>query len=59
MERNRKAVHHEAATLAFYMQGGIGIDDAYVLSTEQRMIMSKVIEKHYEASAGKKDSRLI
>ena len=59
MERNRKALTNEVATLAFYMQGGLDFNDAYLLSGEQRSIMSKVIEKHYEAVNGKTGSRLI
>lgn len=59
MERNRKAIQNEIATLAFYMQGGLSYNDAFMLSAEQRMIMSKIIEKHYEAMSGKANSRLI
>jgi len=59
MERNRRAIQQEMATLAFYMQGGISYNDAFLLSAEQRMVMSKVIEKHYEAMSGKANSRLI
>jgi hypothetical protein len=56
MERNRKAITNEMASLTFYMNGGLNFDDAYLLSTEQRSIMAKVIEKHYEAQSGKPSS---
>lgn len=59
MEQNRRMLHQECATLAFYMQGGININDAYLLSIEQRSIMSSVIEKHHEAMSGKANSKLI
>jgi hypothetical protein len=59
MERNRKAIQQEIATLAFYMQGGLDYNDAFMLSAEQRATMSKIIEKHYEAMSGKANSRLI
>ena len=59
MERNRNAVQQEVATLSFYMQGGLDYNDAFLLSAEQRSIMSKIIEKHYEAMSGKANSKLI
>jgi hypothetical protein len=59
MERNRKAIQQEVATLAFYMQGGLDYNDGFMLSAEQRSIMSKIIEKHYEAASGKANSKLI
>lgn len=59
MERNRKAVEGEMATLTFYMQGGLSYNDAYMLSAEQRKSMAHVIEKHYEKMSGKTDSKLI
>ena len=49
MEKNRTAITTELATLAFYMEGGLTFNDAYALSAEQRSVMSKVIEKHYNA----------
>lgn len=59
MERNRKAIQHEISMLVFYMQGGIDYDQAHLLSADQRRIMSKIIEKHYEAMNGKNNSKLI
>jgi hypothetical protein len=59
MDSNRKSVHTDIATLVYYMKGGVDINDAYNLSIEQRKIMQKIIEKDFEAQAGKKNSRLI
>lgn len=59
MERNRKAITKDLATLVFYMQGGLSFEDSHLLSNEQRSAMSKVIEKHYEAASGKNNSKLI
>jgi len=54
MNNNRKAITNELATLSFYMQGGLTFSDAHLLSFEQRQIMSKVVEKHYQAMDPKK-----
>jgi len=59
MDKNRRLVHNDIASLVFYMQGGVEINDAYNLSIDQRRMMQKVIEKHYEAQNGGKNSRLI
>lgn len=59
MEKNRKAIINEVATLAFYMEGGISFGDAHLLSSEQRTIISKVVEKHYSALSDKKGGNLI
>ncbi|CAB4123117.1 hypothetical protein UFOVP29_276 [uncultured Caudovirales phage] len=47
MESNRKLIETDIASLVFYMQGGITYNDAWLLTMDQRKIMSKVIEKHY------------
>lgn len=59
MEKNRAIVHNDIANLIFYMQGGVDINDAYCLSIQQRKIMNKVIEKHYEKMNGTQGKRLI
>jgi hypothetical protein len=56
MESNRKTVESDIATLTFYMQGGLNYNDAWMLTIEQRQIMSKVIEKHHEAMSPDKKS---
>jgi len=47
MESNRELIETDIASLVFYMQGGITYNDAWLLTLDQRKIMSKVIEKHY------------
>lgn len=59
MERNRRVILTELASISFYMQGSVSFDDSHLLSTEQRLAMSKVIEKHFEAMNGTKGSKLI
>lgn len=59
MEKNRNIVHTDIANLVFYMQGGVDVNDAYMLSIQQRKIMNKVIQAHYEAMSNKKNSKLI
>ncbi len=59
MNRNRDIITNEIATLTFYMQGGLDFNDAWLLSANQRKIMAKVIEKHYESMNGNKGSKLI
>ena len=59
MERNRKAIQNELGMLAFYMQGGLGFDEAHLLTADQRRMLSRIIEKHFEASSGKSNSKLI
>lgn len=56
MKKNRKDMEKEIANIAFYMQGGISYSDAYLLSSDQRLLLSKIIEKHYDAMSGKKGS---
>ena len=59
MEQNRTVIQNEIATLVFYMQGGLDYNDAFLLSSDQRRVMSKVVEKHYSAMSGKDNNRLI
>jgi len=54
MASNRAAIQHELGMLTFYMQGGISFNDAHMLSSEQRKMLSKVVQKHYEAMDPKK-----
>ena len=41
------------------MNGAIDYEDAFMLSIDQREIMSKVIEKHFEAQNPNGGSKLI
>jgi hypothetical protein len=58
MESNRKLIETDIASLVFYMQGGLGYNDAWLLTWDQRKIMSKVIEKHYASMNPDKKSLL-
>jgi len=48
MEKLRKSIEEEVATLVYYMNGGLSYVDAYNLSMEQMRTLSEVITKHYE-----------
>jgi len=58
MEKNRNIIDQDIMTLVFYMQGGISYNDAWLLTSDQRQRMSKVVEKHYEAMSGSKKNML-
>lgn len=49
MERNRKILNDEIATITYYMNGGISYNDAWLLTFSQRKSLGNVIEKHYKA----------
>jgi len=49
MERNKKVINEEIATLVYYMNGGLDYNDAWLTTSMQRKVMSKIIEKHFEA----------
>ena len=59
MERNKKMLEEEIATLVYYMNGGLSFNDAYLTTAIQRKTMSRVIEKHFEAIGPKTGGRLI
>ena len=59
MERNKKMINDEIATLVYYMNGGLDYNDAWMTTSQQRKSMSRVIEKHFEAMAPKGSGRLI
>jgi DNA polymerase III delta subunit len=59
MENNRRAIEHELAMLSFYMQGGLGFNEAHMLSADQRKMLSKVIQKHYESMDPKKKGGML
>jgi hypothetical protein len=59
MERNRGSIQHECATLSFYMQGGLAFGDAFMLSTDQRELMGKIIQKHYESMNPNKKNQML
>lgn len=52
MDSNKKAIIHEIGLLSFY-HPGIDFNTAHLLSADQRVILSKVVEKHYQTLSGK------
>jgi hypothetical protein len=59
MDNNRQAIQKELAMLAFYMQGGLSFNESYMLSSDQRKMLSKVIQKHYESMDPKKKGGML
>jgi len=59
MDRNRKIINEDIATLVYYMNGGLDYNDAWLLTVDQRKQMANIIEKHFENMNGSKNTRLI
>jgi len=49
-EKESKALKNEALKISWHMRGGISYDDAMALSTEERQIISKIIEDNMEVT---------
>ncbi len=49
LARNRNVIEEDVATLVYYMNGGLDYNTAWLLTNEQRKIMSRVIERHFKA----------
>ena len=47
-EQESKAIKDELFKICWYMRGSISASEAYVLSYEDREIISKIIEKNLE-----------
>jgi CRISPR/Cas system CMR subunit Cmr6 (Cas7 group RAMP superfamily) len=48
LDKHRKHIEKEIATVVFYMQGGLNFTDAYGISMDQISLLAEVIEEHYE-----------
>jgi hypothetical protein len=59
MERNRKMINEEIATLVYYYNGGLDYNSAWMTTALQRKTMSKVVEKHFDAMSSKSAGKLI
>jgi hypothetical protein len=46
--QNISIIEHDVNQLVFHMQGGLPYDDAFLLTSEQRRNMAKMIQKHYD-----------
>jgi hypothetical protein len=55
LEKDTKAIKHEALNFAWHMRGGLSYDDAMMLSATEREIIGKIIKTHIETT---KDSGL-
>jgi hypothetical protein len=55
LEKESKALKHEALKFSWYMRGGLSYDDAMMLSYEDRKIISDIIKENLETT---KDSGL-
>jgi hypothetical protein len=59
MDKTRAAIQHECGMLSFYMQGGLSLNDSYMLSGEQRQLLGKIIQKHYESMNPSKKGQMM
>jgi hypothetical protein len=48
MKREIKSIEKEIAGLVYYANGGLAYETAYALSFDQMMIITEVINEHYE-----------
>lgn len=49
-ERDTKAIKDELFRICWYMRGSISISESYLLSPEDREIISKIIESNLETT---------
>jgi hypothetical protein len=49
-ERESKAVKEELLKLCWFMRGGITYDEAFLLSSQEREIIGKIIEDNMETT---------
>lgn len=58
MEKNRRVIETDVETLVYYMNGGLDYNDAWLLTSDQRRSLGRIIEKHFEAMNPKKSNKL-
>jgi len=46
--KNVTLIEQDVNALVFHMKGGLDYDDAFLLTTDQRQLMAKMIQKHYD-----------
>ena len=46
--KNIGLIEQDVNALVFHMQGGLDYDDAFLLTADQRKLMAKMIQKHYD-----------
>ena len=49
-DKESKALKNEALKLAWYMRGGLSYEEAMYLSTNERMMISKIIEENLDVT---------
>jgi hypothetical protein len=55
---NINLIEQDVNALVFHMQGGLDYDDAFLLTADQRRLMVKMIQKHYDDQNPNKKSQL-
>lgn len=50
LEKESKALKHELFKMAWFMRGGLNLEQAYMLDREDREIISKIIMENIETS---------
>jgi len=50
LDKESKALKDDLFKMCWYMRGGITIDDAFVLSQEDREIIGKIIKENLETT---------
>ena len=50
LDRESKALKHEALKFSWYMRGGLSYDDAMMLSYDDRKIISDIIKENLETT---------
>lgn len=58
LSSNRDVIENDVNTLVYYMNGGLDYNDAWLLTSDQRKNMYKVIQRHFDSMNPKKGSML-
>ena len=58
MVKNQELIEQDVSSLVFHMKGGLDYDDGWLLTTEQRQLLAKIIQKHYDDQNPNKKSQL-
>jgi hypothetical protein len=58
MSKNQDIIEYDVSSLVFHMQGGLDYNDAFLLTSDQRKMMFKIIQKHYDDQNPKKKPQL-
>lgn len=49
-DRDSKAIKQELLKMSWFMRGGLSYDQAHLLTPDERLIISKIIEEHLETT---------